>query len=163
MSAEGKRAETLQVVVFSLLDELRREDYGVDVELIREIRPPENVTRLPKAPSYIKGITNLRGKIIPIVSLKEKLGLPSSEEAGRNSRILVAEIGGATFGLLVDQVEQVMRVPVKDVEQSSSEVLQRSQYIKGIAKAPGRLIVLLDLQKLLEDVNIRSGAMTRKD
>lgn len=154
MSGDKGDAESLQVVVFSLLNEASKktEDYGIEVEFIREIRPTESITRLPRAPTHVKGITNLRGKIIPVVDLKQRLGFASSGEPGADSRILVAETAGATTGLLVDRVEQVIRLPAKDVDQSAPELLQRGQFLKGIAKTEGRLLILLDAEKLLEDV-----------
>lgn len=150
MSVESS-VDTLQVVVFRLLDQTsnRREEYGIGVEQVQEIRFLENITRIPKAPSHVIGVMNLRGKIISVIDLKSKLGFHTSGSAGASSRILVAEIKGVLMGLLVDEVDQVMRISGKEIEPSPSES-ESAKYVKGIAKTQDRLIVLLDLPKLLE-------------
>ncbi|HVB95603.1 MAG TPA: chemotaxis protein CheW [Nitrososphaerales archaeon] len=163
MSDETASAETLQLVVFSLMDETskRREDYGIEIERIREITLPQIITRLPKAPAHVRGVTNLRGKIITVVDLRVKLGLPAGADT-KTSRMLVAESGGKTSGLLVDDVEQVMRISAKDVDPSIPEALEAVQYVKGVAKSQGRLIVLLDLNKLLEGSDVTTGMPVRR-
>lgn len=148
--------EALQAVVFSLIDSKsnKHEEYGVSIEQVQEIRVLETITRVPKAPEYVRGVTNLRGKIISIIDVKQKLGFPY-DEIKPGTRILVAEINGTLTGLLVDEVDQVMRISTKDIEippSGSSE----SQYVKGIAKTENRLIIILDLQKLLEEIDNKS-------
>lgn len=154
MASETIVTETLQVVVFSLLhsDSKIKEDYGVSIEQVREIRALESITRVPKAPAYVKGVMNLRGKIISVIDVKEKLGFGSGGETNGKSRILIADTGTLT-GLLVDEVDQVIRIPTKDVEPSPAGSSE-SSYIKGIAKTQGKLIILLDLEKLLEGSDI---------
>ncbi len=149
MSVESS-VDTLQVVVFRLLDQTsnRREEYGIGVEQVQEIRFLENITRIPKAPSHVIGVMNLRGKIISIIDLKSKLGFHTSESIAASSRILVAEIKGTLMGLLVDEVDQVMRIFGKEIEPTPES--ESAKYVKGIAKTQDRLIVILDLPKLLE-------------
>lgn len=144
--------ETLQTVVFSLIDKSskKKEYYGVRVEQVREIRLLEDITVIPNAPPYVRGVMNLRGQIIPVVDLKEKIGFSEVAEKKQSSRILVAENGDSLVGLLVDEVEQVMRIQISEIESFQSEILESAPYVKGIAKTQGKLIVLLDLQKLLE-------------
>ena len=143
--------DSFQVVVFNLIDEQskKKEHYAVPIEQVREIRPLEAITPIPNTESYIRGIMNLRGKIIPVVDVKQKIGLSSSGETNSKSSILVAEVEGTLTGLLIDQVDQVMRISQKDTEPMSGG-LETISYIKGIAKVEGRLIVLLDIVKLLE-------------
>lgn len=150
MSVESS-VDTLQVVVFRLLDQTsnRREEYGISIEQVQEIRFLENITRIPKAPSHVIGVMNLRGKIISVIDLKSKLGFHASGSTAASSRILVTEIKDALMGLLVDEVDQVMRISGKEIEPSPSES-ESAKYVKGIAKTQDRLIVLLDLPKLLE-------------
>ncbi len=150
--------ETHQMVVFSLVDSVskRNEEYGVGIEQVQEIRVLESITRLPNSPVHVKGVTNLRGKIISIIDLKQKLGFVSSE-INSSSRILVAEINGALVGLLVDQVDQVMRISSSDIEPAQSGNSDSVPYIRGIAKMPNRLIVILDLEKLLGDIDGKLG------
>ena len=146
-------AENLQVVVFSLRDDKtkKKEDYGVSIEQVREIRPIEAITKVPNTQTFVKGIMNLRGMIIPVIDVKEKLGFSNGKnDTNQKSRILVGEVNGSLTGLLVDEVDQVMRIPLKDVENSLSGGLESIHYVKGIAKTEGRLIVLLDIARLLE-------------
>lgn len=141
----------LQAVVFSLIDKKteKKEEYGISIDQVREIRPLESVTKVPNAKSYVRGVMNLRGMIVPVIDIKEKLGFGS--ERNPKGRILVADLGGKLTGLLIDEVDQVMRIPLPDVETSLSGGLESLTYINGVAKTSGRLIVLLDAYKLLED------------
>lgn len=142
--------ESFQVVVFNLIDQQsKKEHYAVPIEQVREIRPLEAITPIPNTEPYIRGIMNLRGKIIPVVDVKQKIGLVSNNDANSKSSILVAEVDGTLTGLLIDQVDQVMRIQSKDVE-SMSGGLETISHIKGVAKVEGRLIVVLDIVKLLE-------------
>src|SRR5574337_319554 len=141
----------LQVVVFSLVDKktAKKEDYGVSIEQVREIRPLESLTKVPNAKRYVKGVMNLRGMIVPVIDVKEKLGF-SSGESNPKTRILVADVNGRLTGLLIDEVDQVMRIPLKEVETNLSGGLESLEYINGVAKTSGKLIVLLDAVKLLQ-------------
>lgn len=149
--------QIIQVVVFSLIDQStkRNEEYGVGVEQVQEIRTLETITRLPNAPTHVRGVTNLRGKIISIIDIKQKLGFPASD-IDNNSRILIAEINSKQVGLLVDQVDQVMRISTSDIDLQSDST-GFTQYMKGIAKIQDRLIIILDLPKLLEDIDNNSS------
>ncbi len=149
----------LQIVVFSLVDKKtsKKEDYGVSIEQVREIRPLESITKVPNAKSYVRGVMNLRGMIVPVVDVKEKLGF-SSSEINSKARILVADVKGRLTGLLIDEVDQVMRIPLKEVETNLSGGLESLAYINGVAKTSGRLVVLLDMVKLLEDDSSSTSA-----
>ena len=140
----------LQAVVFNLIDKKtnKKEDYGVSIDQVREIRPLESITKVPNAKSYVRGVMNLRGMIIPVIDVKEKLGF-SSGAASQKPRILVADVDGKLTGLLIDEVDQVMRIPLKEIETNLPGDLESLEYIKGVAKTSGKLIVLLDMQKLL--------------
>jgi len=142
--------EYLQAVVFNLIDQKtnKKEDYGVSIEQVREIRPLESITKVPNTKSYVRGVMNLRGMIVPVIDVKEKLGF-SSGTASQKSRILVADVDRKLTGLLIDEVDQVMRIPLKEIETNLSGGLESLEYIKGVAKTFGKLIVLLDMQKLL--------------
>lgn len=156
--------DTLQVVVFSLVDDEtnRREDYAVEIEQVQEIRALESITRVPNAPSHVRGIMNLRGKIISVIDLKKKLDFPTNGEINGKSRILVAEVGNSLIGLLVDEVDQVMRIPTRNVETNAAGGLENLQYVKGVAKAHNKLIVLLDIPKLLNNDDMQHRAKGRK-
>lgn len=144
----------LQVVVFGLEDKKigKKEDYGISIEQVREIRPLESITKVPKVKNHVKGVMNLRGMIIPVIDVKEKLGF-SCEESSPKAKILVADVDGKLTGLLIDEVDQVMRIDAKEVETDLSGGLESLNYIKGIAKTSGKLVVLLDIVKFLDDGN----------
>jgi purine-binding chemotaxis protein CheW len=144
--------DTFQAVTFSLLDNQKKENYAIPIEQIREIRAIESITKVPKAKSYVKGMINLRGLIIPVIDVKEKLGLDSGGSTNSSKqRILVAEVNNSLTGLLVDEVDQVMQIQTKDIEPAPQGALESHNYVKGIAKSGEKLIVLLDVAKLLED------------
>jgi purine-binding chemotaxis protein CheW len=128
---------------------LGREEYGVDVRLVQEIIRVSEITQVPRAPEFIKGVINLRGRIIPVVDLKRKLRL-GDVEVVRQSRIVVVKIKERLIGLLVDGASQVLKVPVSTIEAAPDEVTEiDASAIRGVAKLTGRLIILMDLNKTL--------------
>jgi purine-binding chemotaxis protein CheW len=151
MSAQTVSFDSFQAVTFCLVDGQRREEYAIPIEQVREIRAVESITKIPNAKSYVKGIMNLRGLIVPVIDVKEKLGLHSDGNINSaKQRILVAEVNSTMTGLLVDEVDQVMRIQTKDIEQAPQTVLESHNYIRGIAKNNEKLTVLLDAVKFLE-------------
>jgi purine-binding chemotaxis protein CheW len=129
---------------------LAGEEYGVDVRLVQEIIRVAEITQVPRAPEFIKGVINLRGRIIPVVDLKRKLGLGEVEKT-RQARIVVVKVNGRLIGLLVDGASQVLRVPVSCIEPPPDEVVEiNAEYIRGVAKLSTRLIILVDLRQILE-------------
>jgi purine-binding chemotaxis protein CheW len=119
------------------------------VRLVQEIIRVSEITQVPRAPEFIKGVINLRGRIIPVVDLKRKLGLGDVEVA-RQSRIVVVKIKERLIGLLVDGASQVLKVPVSTIEAAPDEVTEiDTTAIRGVAKLTGRLIILMDLNKTL--------------
>ncbi len=151
MMAQGVSTESIQAVSFSIVNPAgKKEDYAVPIEQVREIRAVEKITKVPRSESYVKGIMNLRGLIIPVIDVKEKLGLGSNEKSNSTKqRILVAEINGALTGLLVDEVDQVMRLQTKDIEAAPQGAFESYNYINGIAKINEKLVILLDVKGLL--------------
>jgi len=152
MSTQALVVDSFQVVTFCLIGGQKKEDYAIPIEQVREIRAVESITNIPNAKSYVKGIMNLRGLIIPVIDVKEKLGLSSEGEVNSSKqRILVIEVNGTQTGLLVDEVDQVMRIQTKDLESAPQTVLESHNYIKGIAKLNQKLVILIDVVKLLSD------------
>ncbi len=150
MSTQNVSMESIQVVSFNILNKSgKKEDYAVPIEQVREIRAVEKITKVPRSESYVKGIMNLRGLIIPVIDVKEKLGLGSEGTNSSKQRILVADVNGSLTGLLVDEVDQVMRIQTKDIEETPQGAFESHHYIKGIAKINERLIILLDVEGLL--------------
>jgi purine-binding chemotaxis protein CheW len=151
MQMENVTADTLQVVVFSLVDaeSKKKEDYGIPVENVREIRLLENITRVPNTPLHVKGLMNLRGKIIYVIDVKKLMGFSVSDEINVNSRILISEINGGLTGLLVDEVSDVLRISTKEIDYDMSTELKAEQYFKGVIKIGEKLIILLDVHNLI--------------
>jgi purine-binding chemotaxis protein CheW len=134
---------------------LAGESYGVDIGRIQEIIRMQPITMVPNAPAFIEGVTNLRGKVIPVLDLRKRFGIAATTGTKR-SRIVVAELGQHTVGLVVDGVSEVLTVAAEAIEPPSTLVTSvDSAYLRGIAKLQERLVLLLDLSRLLsadEDV-----------
>jgi purine-binding chemotaxis protein CheW len=128
---------------------LAREEYGLDVRVVQEIIRLAEITHVPRSPGFIKGVINLRGRIIPVVDLKRKLEL-GEVEPSRLSRIVVVKLRDRLIGLLVDGASQVLKIPVSSIDAAPEEILDvNASFIRGVAKLQKRLIVLLDLNKIL--------------
>ncbi len=128
---------------------LSNEEYAVDVRLVQEIIRVSEITQVPRAPEFIKGVINLRGRIIPVIDLKRKLGL-GEVAVGRETRVVVVRLRERLIGLLVDGASSVLKVPVSTIEAAPEEVVEiDANYIRGVAKLAERLIILVDLQKIL--------------
>jgi purine-binding chemotaxis protein CheW len=152
LKAEVTTSESVQIVSFSLVNELnkKKENYGVPIEQVKEIRSFENITNVPNAKHFVKGIMNLRGMIIPVVDVKKRLGFGETKELNKNHRILIADVRDSVYGLIVDNVDQVLQITIKDIEPIPPDSFESHHYIKGIAKVKGKLIVLLDIIALFE-------------
>jgi purine-binding chemotaxis protein CheW len=143
---QEQRESVTQVVVFQLGHEL----YGADIAVVREVSPLQRVTRVPRTPRYIEGVTNLRGRVIPVVDLRRRLGLPVTPHT-KSTRIAVAELDGGQVGMIVDAVQEVLRVPSSCIEPPTQLLAKvESEYVLGVAKVDGRLIILLDLARVLQ-------------
>ena len=143
---EGKKsAEERQLVVFGLANE----QYGVDIASVREIITMQRITKVPKTPEFVEGIINLRGKVIPVIDLRKRFHLGGHQE-DKDTRIVVVDILGNTIGMVVDNVSEVLRISSDIVEPPSPVIVGiDSEYIQGVAKLDERLIILLDLDKVL--------------
>jgi purine-binding chemotaxis protein CheW len=153
MSNQTALAETIQVVTFTITEKsTKKGNYAVPIDQVKEIRTVDTITKIPKSKSYVKGVMNLRGKIIPIIDVNDKIGLSASREVDiTKQRILVADVNDTLTGLLVDEVNEVMRLPSKDIEAPPIGAFEHNNYIKGIAKRDDQLIVLLDVSKFLQE------------
>src|SRR5262249_17323906 len=125
---------------------LAQEEYGVDVRMVQEIIRVTQITQVPRAPESIKGVINLRGRIIPVVDLKRKLSLGEVDGAQRQARVVVVKVRERLVGLLVDGASQVLKIPVSRIEPAPEEVVEiDANYLRGVAKLDERLIILVDL------------------
>ncbi len=145
MADPGKEDREVQLVIF----QLGREEFAVEVIQVREIIRMQDITRMPKAPSFVEGIINLRGQIIAVLDLAQRLNLEAAER-GSETRIIVVEAGDVKVGMIVDSVSEVMRIGEEEVEPSPALAADvEAVYLKGVVKQENRLIILLDLTRIL--------------
>ena len=146
-------ADLLQLVTFNIAEE----EFGVDILSVQEIIRLMQVTHVPRAPACIEGVINLRGKVIPVIDMRKRFNLPAVERDS-HTRIIVMEFGSAKIvGFLVDAVSEVLRIPASTVESAPAVVSGvGSEYIKGVGKLDDRLLILLDLDRLLAGMDISS-------
>jgi purine-binding chemotaxis protein CheW len=134
----------LQLVTFKL----GTEEFGVDILKVQEINKMMSITKIPNAPTFIEGVINLQGKIIPIVDLRKRLGF-RDQMYDKSTRIIVVEIDGLVLGFIVDSVSEVLRIPENTIEPPPSMVAGiESEYIEGVGKLDDRLLILLELKKV---------------
>ena len=135
----------IQLVVFRLGEE----EFGVDILRVQEIIRMLKITDVPNSPDYIEGVVNIRGKIIPIVDLKKRLNLVSKER-DNDTRIIVVELDDKTVGFIVDQVSEVLRIE-SDIIETPPKMVGGidSEYITSVAKLDDKLLILLDLNRLV--------------
>jgi purine-binding chemotaxis protein CheW len=139
--------EMIQLVSF-VLDEV---EYGVDILAVHEILRMPDITRLPNTPVFIKGVINLRGNVIPVVDVRVRFGFPTGRVTDL-ARIIVIETNDKLVGLLVDNVHQVVRIPRSHVDPPSELIDGVSdEFITGIGRLKGRLIVILNMTNIIFD------------
>ncbi|HAO93651.1 MAG: chemotaxis protein CheW [Deltaproteobacteria bacterium GWC2_56_8] len=137
--------EVLQLVTFRL----GNEEFSLDILRVQEIIRHMDLTRVPRTPDFVEGVINLRGRVIPVLDLRKRFGLPA-EDRTNETRIIVVDVDNRTVGLKVDAVSEVLRLPSDTVEPPPSIVTgAESEYIKGVGKLDNRLIILLDVSKIL--------------
>jgi purine-binding chemotaxis protein CheW len=143
---DGKTEEELEIwVTFSLANE----SFGLPVSNVREILRAGTITQVPHAPHPVRGVTNIRGRVLPVVDLRARLGLQESK-LDQLSRILVVEAHGRLIGLLVDSVQQVIRLNRKAIQPAPPDVMTaQSDYILGVYHLQELLVILLDVNRVL--------------
>ena len=141
----------LQIVGFRIGDET----YGVRISAVREIVRVPAITAVPNAPDYIEGVINLRGKIIPVMDMRKRFGIKNVEPNKKN-RILVVELENKVLGLIVNSASEVLKIPPSDIEMPNT-MFQEGEvsYVTGVGKLNGRLVILLDIGKLLQRGELR--------
>lgn len=138
--------EEKKVIVFRLLNE----EYGVDVHQVKSIERLEAITRVPRTPSFVKGVINFRGVVTPIIDLRERFGIGSGEYT-ESTRIIIVMLERLEVGLIVDSATDVIDIPMNAIEPPPQIVgSQEAEYLKGIAKLDQRLLILLKLNKVLD-------------
>lgn len=136
--------EIFQVVSF----EIGSEEYAVDILEVQEIIRMVEITPVPKAPYFVEGVINLRGKVIPIIDLRLRFGLSAAEQT-KETRIVVVDVSRVILGLVVDSVSEVLRVPSNLIESPPSGKQGGAEFHKGVGRIDGRLLIMLNLNRLL--------------
>ena len=138
-----------KVIVF----ELSNKEYAIEIDVVQGIERIMNITRVPGTPSYVKGVINLRGVVTPVIDLRKRFDL-DSKELDDSTRIIIVSLETYDVGLIVDMANDIIDVPIDSIEAQPEVVgAVNSEFISGIAKVDHRLLVLLELEKVLEPVN----------
>ena len=144
-NAKTQAGEILQLVSFRIGEE----EFGVDILKVQEINRMNQITRVPNAPDYVSGVMNLRGKVIPVIDLRQRFHL-GKREADKDTRIIVVELRSRVIGFVVDAVNEVLRIPKSVTEPPPPMVAGiGSEYITAVGKLEDRLLILIDLDKVL--------------
>ncbi len=142
---EKAEQERMQLVSFNL----ENEEYGVEVLKVREIIRMPNITRVPNTPHYVEGVINLRGKVIPIISLRKRFNLDTAEADSR-TRIMVMDMSNNLTGFVVDSVAEVIRISSDEIQPAPPVISGNidQECLSGVINRADRLLVLLDLEKM---------------
>jgi purine-binding chemotaxis protein CheW len=136
-----------QIVVF----ELGAEFFGVDISTVESIIKMQAITKMPHSPRFVEGVTNLRGKVLPVIDARKRFGMPP-QEPDRKSRIIIISVDRREVGLIVDGVSEVLTINEQTIEQAPPlATTVESAFITGIAKINDRLVILLDPAQVLTD------------
>src|ERR1700690_4617256 len=127
-----------------------RETLGLPISLVREIVRVPEITAVPNAPEHIEGVINLRGRIIPIIDLRKRFG-EKNPEPNKKNRVVVVELETRAIGLIVNSASEVLRIPPSEIEEPHNVFKEGElSYITGVGKLKGRLVILLDLNRILQ-------------
>ncbi|HEV2297789.1 MAG TPA: chemotaxis protein CheW [Candidatus Acidoferrales bacterium] len=133
-----------------------RETFGIPIALVREIVRVPEITAVPNAPNYVEGVINLRGKIISVIDLRKRFGDPNLEFT-KKTRVVVVEVENRTIGLVVNSASEVLKISPSDIEPPSAVFPNgEMDYVTGVGKLKDRLIILLELGKILKSGELRN-------
>ena len=146
MNMTAQSTETIYQLVSFVVE---NEEFGVDILNVQEIIRTVEITRVPKSPEFVEGVINLRGKIVPVIDLRKRFGI-AEKKHDAETRIIVVELPDKVVGFLVDKVKEVIRVEKSVIEPPPELTTSiNANYITGVAKLQDRLLILLDLDKVL--------------
>lgn len=129
--------------------DLGGETFGIEIAVVESIVKMQAITTIPHAPDYVEGVTNLRGSVVPVIDLRKRLDV-TGQANGRETRIIIANLGDVKTGMIVDAVSEVLNIDEDAVEPTPSIACSvDTQFITAIARLEQRLIILLDLEKIL--------------
>jgi purine-binding chemotaxis protein CheW len=151
-SGQGHR-ELLQLVSFHIAGE----EFGLNILRVQEIIRVQQLTRVPNSPEFVDGVINLRGKVIPVIGLRKRFGLEELAH-DKQTRIVVIEVKGTVLGFIVDSVSEVLRIPADTVEPPPRLGKVEREYVSGVGKLDNRLLILLDVDRLMSDSEELSAA-----
>ncbi len=145
MTEKTYSTNELQLVGFKL----GREEYGVSILQVQEIKRMTDITRVPHTPEYIKGVMNLRGSVLPVVDLKKRLNLPSQAYSD-DTRIIIVKVDEVNLGIIVDAVSEVLTIRQENIEPPQTVAGGAvASYLSGVGKLDDRLLILLDLEAII--------------
>ncbi len=148
MSVVSETMEDLKLIVFQLVDK----EYAIPVNQVRSIEKLQYITRVPGMPSYVRGVINLRGVVTPIIDLRSRFGL-SSSDSSESTRLIIVGSEDKEVGLIVDSANDVLDVAREMIEPPPQVVgIMEAEYIGGVVKQNKRLLILLHLDKILESI-----------
>jgi len=145
----GKRDELIQLVSFMLAEE----EYGVEVLKVREIIRMPTITKMPNVPQHVEGIINLRGKVIPIISMRRRFGLMENEN-NNQTRIIIMDVSGSLTGFIVDAVSEVIRIHSSEIQPPPTMVTSGGvgqEFITGVFNHAERLLIIMDIDRMFSD------------
>lgn len=149
-------AKELQIVGFRI----GRETFGLPISLVHEIVRTPEITNVPHAPEYVEGVMNLRGRIVPVIDLRRRFGGASIENSRKN-RVLVVDVESKAVGLIVESASEVLKISDAQIEPPPNVLTDAATgYVTGVAKHQGRLIILVDLKRILQSGELRMPAAT---
>ncbi len=143
---EKRSEDLLQLVSFHL----GGEEFGLNILRVQEIIRMQDLTRVPNSPEFVEGVINLRGRVIPVIGLRKRFRL-DSREYDNQTRIVVTEVNGSVLGFVVDSVSEVLRIPTDTVEPPPRLGKVDREFISGVGKLENRLLILLDVDRLMSD------------
>lgn len=157
-SATPTTPKEAQLLTFRLDDQ----EYALDISNVVQVVRMVAITPVPKAPEVVEGVINLRGKVIPVINLRKRCGLPS-KPCGLNDHLLIAKMDGRVMGLIVDVVSEMLTVPTGNLDLSSEIGPQRMEYLLAVGRLGGRLLLVLDPNMILtfEDKQCLEAALTK--
>jgi purine-binding chemotaxis protein CheW len=143
----------LQLVSF----EVGGEEFGLDIVRVQEIIRVHPITRVPDSPSFVEGVINLRGKVIPVLSLRRRFGLPE-RAPDRATRVVVVNVSGSVLGFVVDRVCEVLRIAAGAIEAAPCLTNVERPYVAGVGRVAERLVILLDIEQLIRGTDVSQPA-----
>ncbi len=154
LPADGDETKIVTETIQYIVIRLGGEQYGIDINFIDNIVRMQHITRIPKVPAYLKGVINLRGEVIPVMSLRLRMGL-EEDQIGRSTRIIILKLGEeGNVGVLVDEVREVVKLPVDKIEKTAhGKAGDKTMFVNAVGKNGDELISLLDLSTITLEEN----------